>query len=124
MSSYVFLRKVRLYARHGVWAQEQAVGTEFEISLRVKYDFTEAMRTDDVAYTLSYADLYELVKREMQQPAQLLEKVAGRIANAVFCQFPKAEALDLEIVKLNPPMGARCDGAGVELHLINDKSSC
>jgi len=117
MSSYVFLRKVRLHAAHGVMEQERCVGAEFEVSLRVKYDFTEAMETDNVAQTLSYADLYDLLRREMQQPSQLLEHVAGRIVKAVFSQFPLAEEVDLEVVKLNPPMGARCEGAGVELHV-------
>ena len=117
MSSYVFLRKVRLHANHGVMEQEQCVGAEFEVSLRVKCDCFRAVETDDVSHTLSYADLYEVVKREMQQRSHLLEHVAGRIAKAVFRQFPQAEALDVEIVKLNPPMGARSDGAGVELHM-------
>ena len=120
MRSYVFLRKVRLQARHGVMEQERRVGAEFEVSLRVRYDFTDAMHTDDLSTTLSYADLFELVKREMAQPSQLLEQVAARIAKAVFSDYPKAEAVDVEIVKLNPPMGARCDGAGVELHLENE----
>jgi dihydroneopterin aldolase len=30
--------------------------------------------------------------------------------------------VDLTLTKENPPMGADCDGASVELHLINDKT--
>ena len=38
------------------------------------------------------------------------------------CGFPNDSSIDLKLVKLNPPMGADSDGAGVELHLINDKT--
>ena len=76
---------------------------------------------DAVFYdTLNYATLYALVEREMQQPSRLLEHVAKRIADAVSETFPKATSIDLTLTKQNPPMGADCDGAGVELHLIKE----
>lgn len=80
------------------------------------------MHSDDVAHTLNYATLCDLVRREMAVPSRLLEHVAGRIGRAVFEQWPEATALDLRLTKENPPMGADCDGAGIELHLINDKT--
>ena len=75
-----------------------------------------------VEVTLNYAELYEVVKCEMMKPSDLLEHVAGRIGQAVFDTFPQILSLQVSITKLNPPMGADCDGAGVELHLINDKT--
>ena len=75
------------------------------------------METDDVADTLNYAQLYELVRREMDQPSNLLEHVAGRIVKAVNTAFPAVTSIDLKLTKLNPPMGADCRGAGVEIHV-------
>lgn len=121
-SSYVFLRDVRFYARHGVSPQETAVGAYFIVNLRLGYDVSRAMQTDDVADTISYADAYEVVKREMSQPSRLVEHVAGRVAKALLAAFPAVTAIDLSIAKANPPMGADCAGAGVEIHLINDKT--
>lgn len=121
-SSYICLNGVRFHARHGVMPQETAVGGDFLVSLRLGYDISRAMQSDQVADTLSYADVYDLLKSEMQQPSRLLEHVAGRIAGKLFAAFPDAVSLDLTLTKTNPPMGAECDGAGVELHLINDKT--
>lgn len=121
-SSYIFLNGVRFHSRHGVLPQEAAVGGDFIVSLRMGYDIGKAMQSDDVADTLNYAEAYALVKREMEQPSRLLEHVAGRIARTLFTAFPQATSLDLTITKTNPPMGADCQGAGVELHLINDKT--
>lgn len=123
INSYIYINDLRLYAHHGVLPQERIVGGEFLVSLRVHYNITRAMESDDVSDTLNYAELCNLVKREMEKPSNLLEHVAGRIARAVLHDFPEATAIDLRLTKTNPPMGADCSGAGVELHLINDKTT-
>lgn len=120
-SSYIILRNVRFHAFHGVMPQERKVGADFLVNLRVGYPLEQAMQSDEVSDTLNYAALYEVVKTEMMQPSYLLEHVAGRIADAVVKRFPQVTSIDLELTKQNPPMGADCDGAGVEIHLINDK---
>ena len=121
-SSYICLRNVRFYAFHGVMPQESRVGADFLVNLRVGYPLEQAMQSDEVSDTLNYAALYEVVKTEMMQPSNLLEHVAGRIAGAIVKCFPQVTSIDLELTKQNPPMGADCDGAGVEIHLINDKT--
>jgi dihydroneopterin aldolase len=120
-SSYISLRNVRFHAFHGVMPQERRVGGDFLVNLRVGYPLEQAMQSDEVSDTLNYAALYEVVKTEMMQPSNLLEHVAGRIADAVVKRFPQVTSIDLDLTKQNPPMGADCDGAGVEIHLINDK---
>lgn len=122
--STISLNDVRLYAFHGVMEQERRVGGEYSVSLRVHYNIGKAMETDEVTDTLNYAELLEVVKREMAKPSNLLEHVAGRIGQAVFSTFPLVEAMELTVTKLNPPMGADCAGASVHVHLINDKTRC
>ena len=112
---FVFLQGVRFYAFHGVMAQERKVGGEFLVDLRVGYPIEAAMQSDEVADTLNYAELYQLVKAEMDVPSKLLEHVAGRIVRKIQEQFPKVSSISLKITKKNPPMGADCDGAGVDL---------
>ena len=122
--STISLNDVRLYAFHGVMEQERRVGGEYSVSLRVHYNIGKAMETDEVTDTLNYAELLEVVKREMAKPSNLLEHVAGRIGQAVFSTFPLVEAMELTVTKLKPPMGADCAGASVDVHLINDKTRC
>ena len=121
-SSYISLRNVRFHAFHGVMPQERRVGADFLGNLRAGYPLEKAMQTDEVSDTLNYAALYAVVKAEMMQPSNLLEHVAGRIADAIVGHFPQVTSIDLELTKQNPPMGADCDGASVEIHLINDKT--
>lgn len=116
-SGYITLCHVRFYARHGVMPQEREVGGWFLVTLRVGYPLAQAMQSDEVGDTLNYTALHALLKREMAQPSNLLEHVAQRIATAVEATFPLVDAIDLEITKENPPIGADCDGASVEIHL-------
>lgn len=115
-SSYIFLEDIRFFAYHGVAPQETAVGNEFIVSLRLKTDITHAAETDDVSDTISYADIYQTVKEEMEIPSKLLEHVCGRIVKRLFSDYPTIEEIELKLSKRNPPMGADIAYAGVEIH--------
>ena len=117
-AGYIHLRQVRFHAFHGVMPQERQVGADFVLDLRVGYPLQQAMQSDEVTDTLNYATLYDLVAREMQQPSKLLEHVAGRIAEAIGKTFPQVTSIDLELTKQNPPIGADCEGASVEIHCL------
>lgn len=116
MTSYIFLDQIHFFAHHGVGEQETLVGNEFTVSLRLKVNIEHAMQTDDVADTVSYADVYEAVKAEMIIPSKLLEHVCGRIVSRLFREFPQIENIELKLSKRNPPMGADIEAAGVEIH--------
>lgn len=114
--SYITLEGLKFHARHGVIAQERQTGGDFVVTLRVGYPLEAAMASDDVKDTLDYGALYQVVKCEMNEPSNLLEHVAGRIAKAVEVAFPEVSSIDLKLTKLNPPMGADAEGATVEIH--------
>lgn len=122
MSSKIYLRNVRFHAFHGVLPQEGIVGNDYLVNLVLDYDFSSALKTDDLQGTLNYAEVYQKVREEMAVPSKLLEHVAGRIAHRLFSDFPEIQKLQLSITKVNPPMGTDSDGAGVEVVLTNDKT--
>ena len=122
MSSKIYLRNVRFHAFHGVLPQEGIVGNAYLVNLVLDYDFSSAMQTDELQGTLNYAEVYQKVREEMAVPSKLLEHVVGRIAHRLFSDFPEIQKLQLSITKVNPPMGADSDGAGVEVVLTNDKT--
>ncbi|MDR1951296.1 MAG: dihydroneopterin aldolase, partial [Bacteroidales bacterium] len=78
-------------------------------------DTAKAELSDDIADTVSYLDVYQIVKAEMQIPSNLLEHVARRIADAVGRKFPQISNLIVEIQKLNPPLGGEIGSANVKI---------
>lgn len=116
LTTQVSLSRIRCYAYHGVLEQERVVGGEYEVSLRLTLGEAEAsVLRDCLSGTVNYAEAYALVQREMRQPSALLERVAGRLLQAVFDAFPLVVEAEVEVCKCNPPMGADCTGASVRV---------
>lgn len=114
-NSYILLEHLRFHAFHGVMAQEHVVGNDYDLSLRIGYDVSRAMLSDDVNDTLNYAEVYQEVKAVMTSPSSLLEHVAYRIAERLMQHFPDISSVQVELTKLNPPMGTDGKGAGVSM---------
>lgn len=108
----VSLKAVRFQARHGVFPQERCVGNEFIVDLKVSYPAPEN-NTDDLSHTISYADLYYIVDREMRVPSDLLEHVARRIVDAVRRIFPVSTSVSVSIEKVRPPIAGMAGNAAV-----------
>lgn len=117
----ILITGLRLYAYHGVMEQERKVGAYFTVDCEVEADLSQAIATDDLRATISYADLYATIRREMGQPSALVEHVAGRIATAILAEHPLAQAVRIRLLKENPPMGADCQGAGVDITMNREE---
>ena len=115
LTGRVFVKNIRLHAFHGVMPQERITGNDYLVSVSADCPLAAAAESDSVDDTLNYARIYNIVKEEMALQSNLVEHVAGRIGRRVLAEFPLADNVRVEVVKLNPPMGAACDGAGVEL---------
>lgn len=115
MQTYIYLKDIQFHAFHGVGEQERVIGNSFTVNLRLAADFSQAMKSDKVSDTVSYADVYEAVKAEMQKPSLLLEHAGGRIVESLFEKFPAIEEVRLRLDKRNPPMNADIASAGIEI---------
>lgn len=115
-NSYIFLKNIRCYAYHGVSPQENLIGNEYSIDLTLKVNISKAAQSDEVADTVNYAEVHNVVKAEMAVPSKLLEHAAARIIQKLFDTFVTIKEAELRLSKRNPPMEADIDAAGIELH--------
>lgn len=115
IETFVYIDNLRVHAYHGVLKQEQTVGNDYMINVKVGYPWQQAMVTDDVNDTLNYAILADLITDEMAKPLQLLEAVAGRIVGQIKERFSEVTSITLNIKKINPPINHDTDGCGVML---------
>jgi len=60
----ITLHEMRFYAYHGVFPQEQRVGNQFVVELTFWADVAGSVHSDELEETISYADVYEVVKAE------------------------------------------------------------
>lgn len=114
MTSKIYLEDLKIYAYHGVLPEENIIGTYYLINLELHADLWKATETDDLQDTISYADINDLVHKEMAIPSKLLEHVAGRIIQKIHENFPQITFIKIKITKTAPPMKGEMKGASVE----------
>ena len=114
--SYIFLKGIRFYAYHGVAPQENLIGNEYIIDLKLGVDISKAMQTDEVTDTVNYAEVYNVIKTEMDISSKLLEHVGKRMLDALYAAFPQLQYAKIKISKMNPPLGGqiRCTSVTLE----------
>ena len=109
------LNDMRFYAHHGCFEEERTIGTHFRVDLVFNTDTTCAEMSDNIADTVSYLDVYQVVKREMATPSHLLEHVARRVGEAVLAQFADIMDIKVKVYKLNPPLGGQLESVSVQV---------
>jgi len=110
----ITLNTMKFYAFHGVTEAERTIGSVYfaDISYTVE---TNAVETDRLEDTINYADVYQLTKKEMMQPSQLLEHIAGRILKTLKTEFPQIRELAIKISKRHPPLNGETESVSVTL---------
>lgn len=107
------LSRLRFYSRIGVFEQERVVGNEFEVSVTLEYEASN-FKMESLDSTISYADVYEIIREEMGKEWLLLESVCAEISNRIKRQWPLITQGKVEITKLAPPIKGIMGTCGVE----------
>lgn len=115
MTAKIELKSMKFYAYHGVDPQETLVGNLFIVDLILTVDIIDAIGSDCLDDTVNYAEVYEVVKAEMDVPSKLIEHVAGRIVKALKSRFSRIEHVQIKLAKLNPPFGGDIQSAAILL---------
>ncbi len=113
--SIISLNNMKFHAYHGCFDFEKRDGNTFLVSAVMELNTSEAEISDNLEDTLNYQKVYEVVKKEMENPSDLIENVARRIYDAVLESFPQIKSLKISLSKLNPPLGGDVDSVSIEI---------
>jgi len=115
MSDRIRLVNMSFYGYHGVHTDERRMGKKFYIDVELALDLTAAGRSDDLAQTVDYAQVYALI-REIEGGKQysLLEALAEDIAQRLLERFPAREVI-VRARKTEVPVGGVMDHVEVEI---------
>ena len=113
----VELIDMHFYAYHGCFEEEQIIGNKFLVNFWAEADLSKPAATDNIEDALNYQLVYNVIKEQMEIKSHLLEHVARRILDAVKAQFPYIERAQVQISKLNPPLGGQVYASSVTMNL-------
>ncbi len=115
MTDKILLIGAHFYARHGVSDDEQRLGGRYVVDVELESDLARAAATDNLADTISYADVYRTVREIIEgQSFRLIETLAETIAQALLGRYA-AKSVTVRVKKQPPPMNGIIDYAGVEI---------
>lgn len=116
MSDRILVDRIAVFAFHGLLPEEARLGQRFYVSLDVRLDLGAAGRSDDVAHTVSYADLTEIVTRiATQRRFALIEALAEAIAGEILDRHPPITEIRVRVDKPSAPVPAVIDGVAIEI---------
>ena len=101
------------YAYHGCYRDEQLIGNNFLVDITMDVDMEEASESDNLCDALDYAEVYEMVKQEMNIRSYLLENVSSRVLDRLFDNFQQLKKATVCVTKLNPPIDGKMQSVTV-----------
>ena len=96
------LNKMKIFAHHGVHAEETVVGAEFEVSAQIT--FAENKKIEALADTLNYVNVYAIIKDHFSKSVPLLETLAQNISEEIYKVDERITSINITIDKLNAPI--------------------
>jgi dihydroneopterin aldolase len=123
MKDKIRLNQMQFYGYHGVSTAERETGRRFEIDCELEVDLADAGHTDQLADTIDYGRVYEVIRKITEgQAFSLLEGLAQELASTLLAEFP-AYRVTLRVRKLHPPIAGAVGSIEVELSRLQGDTS-
>ncbi len=104
MADRITLTGLTVFGYHGVFDHEKRDGQHFLVDVTLWLDLTAAVSSDDLLQTVHYGELAQLAADVISGPPKdLIEAVAGEIADAVMRTYP-VHAVEVTLHKPSAPI--------------------
>ncbi len=113
--SVISVEGIKIYAFHGCMDEEGAVGSHYEVNVKIEADVEKAVETDKLSDTVDYVKVYEIVKEQMAIRSKLIEHVARRILTHIKNDCAHVVSAEVTVYKLDPPIHGIVDRVGITL---------
>lgn len=102
----VIIRELEVYAKHGVFKEENVLGQKFVINADLYVDTRKPGMTDELEDAIDYADVcHEIDIFLKEHTYKLIEKAAETLAEHLLKEFDLLKSVNLEIKKPWAPIG-------------------
>ncbi|PPD93688.1 hypothetical protein GOBAR_DD09381 [Gossypium barbadense] len=112
----LILRGLKFHGFHGVKSEEKKLGQKFLVDVDAWMDLRNAGKSDLLSDTISYTDIYRIVKEVVEgQSRDLLESVAQIVASKIFTNHSQISAVRVKVGKPHVAVHGSLDYLGVEI---------
>lgn len=112
----IIINDLEVFANHGVYPEENALGQKFVVSAQIGCDLSRAARSDSLDDSVSYALICETISEIMKSATvKLIESAAQNICDGLMLKFEKIQTVDITLEKPWAPIGAHLKSAAVSM---------
>ncbi|MPW25081.1 dihydroneopterin aldolase [Alkalibaculum sp. M08DMB] len=112
----IIMKNLGFYGYHGVLEEEKRLGQKFFIDVELYVDLLKAGETDNLSYTVSYAEVYEIIKRIFKEEKfNLIEAVAETIISEILATYSIIQEIKVTLKKPEAPVEGIYDYFAIEL---------
>ena len=112
----IILKGMQFFGYHGVLDEERRLGQRFEVDLELVLDLQPAGQRDELALSISYADVFKSVEDVViGKPFRLLEALAESISQRVLEQYTSVEEVLVRVKKPGAPIQGNFTYMAVEI---------
>lgn len=109
---------MRVKGKHGYFEQEKLTEQEFIVDVVLKLDLSDAGNSDDLAKTVNYDEIAELIHKEVIGPTvNLIEALAKRIGTSILKFSSLIDAVKVIVHKPAAPLSVPVGDVSVTLEL-------
>lgn len=107
---------MEFYGYHGVFPEEKKLGQRFVVDLTAFIDLKKAGQTDQLEYSVNYAELYQICREIMEgEPVNLIEALAEQIAGTILKKFSLITEVTVKVIKPDPPIPGHYQSVAIEI---------
>lgn len=101
----------------GVLDIEKQNGQAFEVDITIYCRRLAAVNSDQLTETIDYGDAYQLVRQIVESArCDLIERLAGMIAEVLFDRYPLAQAAEITVRKPEAPINGQFSAMGIKIY--------
>jgi dihydroneopterin aldolase len=115
MSDYIEIAGISGFGYHGLFEHERINGQSFSVDIKLELTNKKASKSDKIEDAVDYSEVIALVHGAIVgEPVNLIEKLAGEIAQKVLDSFP-VKSVEVVVHKANAPVGLPVKDIAVRL---------
>ena len=102
----IMIQDLSIYAKHGVYMEENILGQQFLVSVYMDLDLSKAGQTDCLEHTIDYGTVCHFVTKYMQEHTyRLIESAAEHLAEELMMKYTQVKKIRIKVKKPWAPIG-------------------
>lgn len=111
------ITNLKVFAYHGVFEEEKREGQDFYLNATLYLDIHTPGKSDNLEDSLNYGEVSHFMNQVFTEKSyDLIEAACENLCERLLLEFPKLEAIEVEVQKPDAPIGLPFENVSVTMY--------